>query len=152
MASANTLASGADLIHVPYGNPSRPAHQKVITSRFDFESTLDRLKQAIANHDLWLIHEINPEMLAARGGYAIAPARQLLVFHPRYLERLLVADPAAVPEIPLKLIVMSMPDNKVTVRYNTATVLLGRYPSLNQLAAELDALLDAVVSEIYTSR
>ena len=93
---------------VHYGPVSVPGFQTVVHSRLGFGDTLARLQQALSAHDLWLIHEIDPQMLLARGGYDIAPARQLLFFHPRYAARLLVTDPAAVPEIPLKLVVPLM--------------------------------------------
>ncbi|MCB8883725.1 DUF302 domain-containing protein [Acidisoma cellulosilytica] len=148
MTSSHLHDLSDDRIAIVYGAPSNPSHQREALSLFEFEATLERLRQAISAHDLWLIHEINPQMLAARADYAMLPARQLLVFHPRYLERLLIADPSAVPEIPLKLIVLSMPDYTVTVRYCTATALLGRYPTLTTLAAELDKVLESLVSEI----
>jgi len=69
-------------------------------------------------------------MLLQRGGYAIAPTRQLSFFHPRDVARLLSIDPGALPEIPLKFVVMQMPDNSVGVRYCTVESLLGRYEGL----------------------
>jgi hypothetical protein len=42
---------------------SSPPFQVVVTSTLDFEGTLARLKQGIEAADLWLIQEIDPEML-----------------------------------------------------------------------------------------
>lgn len=133
---------------VTYAGASNPSHQKIITSAWDFDATLERLRQAIAQKDLWVIQEINPQMLLARGGYAILPARQLLFFHPRYVARLLAIDPSAVAEIPLKLVVMQMPDGSVTVRHNDVTSLLGRYPGLTALADELSEISQHLMQKV----
>ena len=43
----------------------------------------------------------------------------------------------ALVEIPLKLVVLQMPDGSVTVRHNHVEGLLSRYQGLSGLAAEL---------------
>lgn len=124
-------------VDVDYAVTITPAFQHVVTSRFDFETTLERLRQKIADLDLWLLHEINPQMLAERGGFRIGPARQLLFFHPRYLATVLKTNPSAVCEIPLKLIVLQAPDGSVTVRHSDIHSLLGRYLGFEGLSTEL---------------
>lgn len=128
------------LVNVEYAAASAPAFQHVVTSRFDFETTLERLKQKLAELDLWLIHEINPQMLLERGGFRIGPARQLLFFHARYVVTLLNTDPAALSDIPLKLIVLQAPDGPVSVRHADLHSLLGRYARLDELSDELAKL------------
>ena len=93
-----------------------------------------RLKQAIAEEDLWLIYEIDPQTILRRAGHGIPPTRQLLFFHPRFMTRLLAIDPNALIEVPLKLVVMQMPDGTVTVRHPRIDVLLGRYDGLKDLS------------------
>lgn len=133
---------------VHYGPASRPAFQTVVPSRFGFEDTLARLREALAAQELWLIHEINPQMLLARGGYEIAPARQLFFFHARYAARLLAVDPAAVAEIPLKLVVLQMPDGGVTVRHPDVAGQFARYPGLAALGEELAVLVRMLVATV----
>lgn len=133
---------------VSYGTDSSPRHQEVIVSRFDFEETLVHLRQAIANADLWLIHEINPQMFLARGGYAIKPVRQLFYFHPRYVAKMLPIDLASFPEIPLKFVILQTPDGRVTVRHNTVESLLGRYPGLSDIVVELSALARSLLRSV----
>ena len=126
------------LTRVEYGRAaSSPGHQSLSVSRLMFEETLVRLKQAIAEEDLWLIHEIDPQALLRRTGHGIHPTRQLLFFHPRFMTRLLTIDPNALIEVPLKLVVMEMPDGTVTVRHPRIDVLLGRYDGLHDMANEL---------------
>lgn len=133
---------------VTYAAASNPTHQKVVTSTLNFEATLERLKQSIAEKDLWVIQEINPQMLLERVGYSIWPARQLLFFHPRYAARLLAIDPSAIAEIPLKLVVMQMPDSSVTVRHNDVKSLFGRYPGMAMLADELSEISQALMKTV----
>jgi uncharacterized protein (DUF302 family) len=141
-------AMATPLSHVEYAPASSPSFHSVIVSVLDFEATVTRLKQAITEMDLWLISEVNPQLLLERGGYAIQLARQLFFFHPRYLVRLLGADPSAVVEIPLKLVVLQMPDGSVSVRHNHVEQLLGRYRNLSGLAAELAEISSRLVATV----
>jgi uncharacterized protein (DUF302 family) len=135
--SGKLSAMTAPLSNVEYAPASSSPFQAVVTSALEFEATITRLKQAIAAMDLWLISEVDPQMFLERGGYAIQPARQLFFFHPRYAVRILGSDPSAFVEIPLKLVVLQMPDGSVTVRCNDVEGLLSRYKDLAGLAAEL---------------
>jgi uncharacterized protein (DUF302 family) len=138
--SRSMSAMATPLSDVDYAPASSPPFQSVVISVLDFEATVAILKQAVTEMDLWLINEVNPQMLLERGGYAIQPARQLFYFHPRYLVRLLGADPGALVEIPLKLVVLQMPDGSVTVRHNHVEGLLSRYKGLSGLAAVIGVL------------
>ena len=134
---------------ITYGTPtSPPPFQRAVTSTLSFEATITRLKHALETHEVWLIHEIDPQMLLQRGGYAIRPTRQLLFFHPRYMAQLLAVDPNAVVEAPLKLIVMQMPDERVTVRYVAVETTFGRYVGLSALAEELATLCEHLVQTV----
>jgi uncharacterized protein (DUF302 family) len=141
-------AMATPLSDVEYALASTPPFHSVTASALDFEATVARLKQAITDVDLWLISEVNPQMLLERGGYQIRPARQLFFFHPRYLVRLLGADPAAVVEIPLKLVILQMPDGSVTVRHNHVEELLSRYRGMSELGAELAEILSQLVATV----
>ena len=130
----------AELTSVEYGRASWPATQSVAISPFSFAETVERLKRAIAAENLWLIHEIDPQVLLERGGFASGAARQLLFFHPRYAARLLAVDPSALIEVPLKLLVLQMADGSVTVRHTRVEELFARYPGLAELSRELSTL------------
>lgn len=112
-----------------------PHHLKVISS-YGFEETLQRLRQAINDADLWVIHEIDPQALLRRGGYAVTSLRQLLWFHPRFMARLLLTDPGAVPEAPLKFVV-SAAASAVTVTAFNPMLVFSPYPDLAMVATEL---------------
>jgi len=121
---------------------------KVCISAFNFEETLLRLKAAIEAEGLWLIHEIDPQLLSRRGGYAILPIRQLLCFHPRYLARLLEGDPTALIEAPLRLVIWESPDGRVRLRHPDVEKAYRQYPALEALGQELDSLCQRVVAVV----
>ena len=129
-----------------YGKVDAPHGQHLATSALSFNETVVRLKRALQDQDLWLIHEIDPRMLLRLGGYDIPATRQLLFFHPRYMARLLSAVPAAIVEAPLKLVVMQTPAGSdtqagaVCVRCPDPRALFGRYNGLAALGEELSSL------------
>lgn len=107
-----------------------------------------RLRAAIGAADLWVLHEIDPQALLKRGGYRIGEARQVLFFHPRYVARLLAADPAALIEAPLKFAVLALPDGQTSVRWNDPVTTFGRYgkPALAELGRELATACEAIAT------
>lgn len=134
---------------VNYANPTgeRP-WQREFRSRLPFEETLLALKDGLQAESLLLIHEIDPQRLAERGGYAIGATRQLLFFHPRYLVRLLEGDSSALMEAPLKLVITEQPDSSVILRHSDVAAAFQRYPALSKLGAELDELFQRLVARV----
>ncbi|WP_188131261.1 DUF302 domain-containing protein [Mesorhizobium sp. NFR06] len=120
----------------PNSTATVPRHQIVVPSRHGFDETLQRLRDAITAAELWIIHEIDPQALLEKGGITTIRLRQLLWFHPRYMARLLLTDPGAVPEAPLKFVVSEQAAG-VTVRALNPVVVFSPYPRLFGLAQEL---------------
>jgi uncharacterized protein (DUF302 family) len=113
---------------VCYGRTSSPTENlHKYTSRFSLEETVTRLKKNITAEDLWLIHEINPQLLLQKEGLKMYGARQLLFFHPRYMKVLLGINPEALIEVPLKLVVMEMSDSTISVNYTDIRSKLSSY-------------------------
>jgi uncharacterized protein (DUF302 family) len=113
-----------------------------------FPETLERLKRAIQAEDLWLVQELDPQLLAARGGHGILAARQLFFFHPRYLVRILETDPAALLEAPLKLTVLERPDGAVLIRWQEVAARFSGYSGLTDLGLELEALQERLLAAV----
>jgi uncharacterized protein (DUF302 family) len=137
---------------VPLGPASRPAGHVVVAGLTDVDATVARLVRAIDAEGLLLVHAIDPQRILAASGYEIPPIRQLLFFHPRYMARLLGVDPAAVIEVPLKLVVQSTPDGGVTVRFADPRRTLGAYPGLGALASELFAIGERLLRSLDGAR
>jgi uncharacterized protein (DUF302 family) len=123
--------------------------QSVVATPLSFVAALEVIRSVLAERDLWIIHEIDPQMLLARAGYSIARTRQILFFHPRYMVRLLSADPAALPEAPLKIVVVEE-NERVSVRWLVPEALLERYGNteLMDLAHELASTYAAIADRL----
>jgi uncharacterized protein (DUF302 family) len=106
------------------------------------------LRAAIVAADLWVLHEIDPQTLLSRGGFSILPARQVLFFHPRYVARMLSADPAALLEAPLKIALLEMPQGGSRLHWLDPAAAFSRYgnPALTELGKELAALCEKIVA------
>lgn len=127
-----------------------PAFQHVATSAFDFDETILRLRRAIAAEGLMILHELTPQVVMREAGYEILPTRQLLFFHPQYVEAIFQIDPAALIEFPLKFAVMQMPDGATTVRYLDVQMQTDRYSGLAGLAKDLADKCARIISQIAT--
>jgi len=104
-----------------------------------FNEVLKRLRAEIETAQFWNLYEIDPQALLSKDGYRIGPARQILFFHPRYVVRILAADPTALLEAPLKVAMLELPDGKTLVRWKDAAAAFARYgnPALTVLGKEL---------------
>src|ERR1700760_642979 len=107
-----------------------------------------RLREAIEAADLWILHEIDPQLLLRRGGYEIGAARQILFFHPRYVVRMLEADPTSLPEAPLKFVLLAQPDGATALRWLDPAASFARYgnPVLTALGKELAELCEKLAA------
>lgn len=125
------------------------AFQCALTCKLPVSDAVALLHEAIGNAGFWVLHEIDPQVLLKRGGYAIGAARQILFFHPRFLVRILAADPAALLEAPLKFALLEMPGGRVVLRWTDPALAFARYG--NSALADLGLELSAVCEEITTA-
>lgn len=125
------------------------AFQRVLATPLGFDGALEVVRAVLAERDIWIIHEIDPQMLLARGGYQIERTRQILFFHPRYMARLLGADPSALLEAPLKIVILESA-GAVTLRWLLPETLFEKYENdqLTQLGRELAAVYAAITAEL----
>ncbi|MDX2259155.1 MAG: DUF302 domain-containing protein [Hyphomicrobiaceae bacterium] len=136
-----TIAYAADGAH-------GPGRQRVYTSPLDLEATVAALEEAVAAEDLWVVAKLDPQMLLAKGGFAIRPARQIFYFHPRFMSRLLQANPAAIVEAPLKVVAMAGPDGSVSLRHPDVAAAFASYPGMSEIAAELEAITQRIIARV----
>jgi uncharacterized protein (DUF302 family) len=143
------MSEAPELLPVAYAEPLAPLPSKGFqVSAFPFEETLERLRTALREEDLWLIHEIDPQMIVKRGGYLIGPTRQLLFFHPRFMVQLLHGNPHALVEVPMKVAITEWPDGRVSVRHPEIESALAAYPGLASLGSELDGIYQRLMARI----
>lgn len=128
--------------------PAAASFQRALACTLPVEEIVTRLKERIVAADLWVLHEINPQMLLHRGGYDIGPARQILFFHPRLMSRLLAADSAALLEAPLKFAIIGFPAGRTELRWLDPRKAFARYgsPTLATLGDELAGVCEGIVA------
>lgn len=140
---------------VAYAAPGSAAasFQRSRMAAASLTEVVSRLPQGIEAADLWMLHEIDPQALLRRGGYATGATRQILFFHPRLLARVLAADPTALLEAPLKLAVLELPDGRVLISWLDPAAAFARYhsPALADLGRELASICEEIVAEIELS-
>ncbi|MFQ5679932.1 MAG: DUF302 domain-containing protein [Gemmatimonadota bacterium] len=127
-----------------------PPPDFLITSRSShgFNQTLATLRQAIEGENLMVVHEINPQQMLRMVGMRVDGIRQILFFHPRFMQRIIAANPNGGIEPPLKLVVMERPDGTVMVRYHDPVHQFAPYAGLEGVAEELAAIVDRVVGSV----
>jgi len=128
--------------------PRVPGFLVTVPSSLGFPETVEAIKAAVEGQNMMVIKEINPQQMLRLVGVKANGMRQILFFHPRYMKRIIQANPAGGIEPPLKLVVMEKPNGKVVVRYVRPSYLLGRYAGLAELGAELDGVMQAIVQSI----
>lgn len=144
------MMSAQQAVKVSYARfgEAADAFQRARTCPLPVPDVVARLHEAIEASDLWVLHQIDPQMLLRNGGYAIGAARQILFFHPRLMARLLEADPAALLEAPLKFAVLELEAGSVMVRWIDPRGAFARYahPALADLGGELAQICEAIVT------
>jgi uncharacterized protein (DUF302 family) len=126
---------------IVYGrlDPRALSYQNAASSTLPFEQVVERLRQAIAAADLWVLHEIDPQMIVRRDHYRLGNARQILFFHPQLLARVFSIDPALLLEAPLKFAVIELDAGETVVRWIDPVESFGRYghPEMIAIGREL---------------
>ena len=145
MASADPKPAATRVSSADPGEAAA-SFQRARTCTLPVPDVVARLRQAIEAAGLWVLHEIDAQMLLRRGGYAIEAARQILFFHPRLMARLLAADPAALLEAPLKFAVLELPGGAAMVRWTDPARTFARYGSTE--LAEIGRALAAACEKI----
>ena len=86
-------------------------------SAYDFETTLTRLTEAIADAGLKLFARIDHAAAARDFGLEMPPTIVLIYGHPKGGTPVMLAHPDAALDLPLKLLVREQADGKVTLLY-----------------------------------
>ena len=98
---------------ISYGKNGPVAFQHHSFSTLEFADLRKRLATSIEAAGLWVLQEVDAHALLQRDAYVIGGAVQILAVHPRFMARLLAADPAALLAAPLKFALLALPDGTV---------------------------------------
>jgi len=117
-------------------------------SSHDFNTTLSMLRDAIEGENLMVVNEVNPQQMLRMVGVRTGGMRQLFFFHPRFMKDIIEANRNGGIEPPLKLLVMETPNGNVLVRYEDPVHQFAAYAGLDDIAAELSALVAGIVASV----
>lgn len=124
-----------------------PDNSRMVMSNYSFNDTVTLLKRAIEQQNLMVINELDGQRMLRMVGVNIGGMKQIFFFHPQYMAKVLEANQMAGIQIPLKFIVMERNGN-AAIRYFEPSVLLESYEGVEEVAEELDELVNNIISEV----
>jgi uncharacterized protein (DUF302 family) len=104
-----------------------------IPSPYPFADTVQRLLSALASHGIKIFVTIDQKAEAAAVGLTMPPTTLLLFGNPKAGTPIMLEQPLAALDLPLKALVTEPTPGEVIVSFNTAAYILQRH----SLAAEL---------------
>lgn len=117
-----------------------------VRTEYDYETLLERTREAVKASPLNRVFEVGPTDVAARRGFDIPGNRVLGVFNNDYAVEIIGLSEAAMIEAPLRLYVTENDDGTATLSYKTPFMVFEPYyedggAALRGLATELDFVL-----------
>lgn len=116
-----------------------------------FDATLARLRDALAERGLRIFAEIDQAAAAADAGMTMPPTVLILFGNPKAGTPVMLREPRAAVELPLKLVVRQAGDGHVEVEYLDAARMLAHGYGIDDAAllaplARVPALLKAAIA------
>lgn len=124
-----------------------PEGRVMLPSKYDFNQTVSRLKQAIGEQNLMVVFEADHQAMLSMVGVQTKGMLTLEFFHPRYGKVIFERNRAAGIEVPLRLVVMEG-DMGTMVSYDKPSSIFGKYKGLEDLGRELDGAVEKIVSAV----
>ena len=127
-----------------------PAGTRVLPTSYDFDTLVQRLKQAVEANGMFIVAQASASAGAERRGIAIPGNYIAGVFRNDLAVRMLEASVPAGIEAPIRFYVTAHADGTATLSYKTPSSVFAPYdggPELDALARELDALFAKIAAE-----
>ncbi len=127
-----------------------PAGTRVLPTSYDFDTLVQRLKQAVEANGMFIVAQASASAGAERRGIAIPGNYVAGVFRNDLSVRMLEASVPAGIEAPIRFYVTADADGTATLSYKTPSSVFAPYdggPELDALARELDALFAKIAAE-----
>ena len=127
-----------------------PAGTRVLPTSYDFDTLVQRLKQAVEANGMFIVAQASASAGAERRGIAIPGNYVAGVFRNDLAVRMLEASVPAGIEAPIRFYVTAHADGTATLSYKTPSSVFAPYdggPELDALARELDALFAKIAAE-----
>lgn len=149
-ATASNASNAPDASGTSGASTAGLAALVTLPSPYDFATTVARLKEALAAHNVTLFADIDQSEAAAQVGMPLRPTRLLLFGNPKGGTPVMAAYPHAALELPLRAVVWQDDAQHVFIDYQDVTKTLPAYGVDAQLLAPLQpvpALLRKVVQQ-----
>jgi uncharacterized protein (DUF302 family) len=128
-----------------------PSTVMTLRSRHDFETTIIRLKDALAASGITVFADIDQAAAAREVGMALRPTRLLLFGNPKAGTPVMAANPLAALELPLRAVIWEDDAHAVHLTYHEVTKSLESVyriePSLFAPLTRMPGLLRRIVEE-----
>jgi len=128
-----------------------PARSLTLKSHHDFQTTVSRLKDALASHGMTLFADVDQSAAALQAGSTLRPTRLFLFGNPKGGTPIMQANPHAALELPLRAVVWQDDQGGVHLDYQDISATLnaeyGLPASLLMPVAQLPALLGSVAGQ-----
>jgi uncharacterized protein (DUF302 family) len=123
------------------------SHHCIARWQLTFDEAMTQLRKRISDQDLFELGGVNTTEILSRADHHIPEIRQVLVFHPRFMIKMLGIDPSASVEAPLKFTVIER-DNHVEIQCLDPKWAYKHYESLAAMATQLRDAVDGILAEL----
>jgi uncharacterized protein (DUF302 family) len=116
----------------------------VLSSSHSVSATIDRLESLLKERGVLVFARIDFSADAARAGLQMRPEQLLIFGNPKAGTALMVAEPAAGIDLPLKALAWEASDGQVRLAYNDPAYIVERHGLAGALAANLAAVVPII--------
>jgi uncharacterized protein (DUF302 family) len=121
-----------------------------IPSPHPFADTVQRLLSALASHGIKIFATIDQKAEAATVGLTMPPTTLLIFGNPRAGTPIMLEQPLAALDLPLKALVTEFAPGEVIVSFNTAAYILQRHNLSAGLSSNLAAAERVIAGALAT--
>ena len=139
------LVAGLILLPVERGLAAEDTVTQTVSGPFN--KVVTNLKRAITGKKLVIVKVVPFQKMLAMVGLKIEKMKSFEIFHPRYGKVLYQANPAAMKEAPLRIVVREAGSN-VTLEYRKPSAVFASYSGLDDLSNELDQVFADIVAQV----
>jgi uncharacterized protein (DUF302 family) len=115
-----------------------PQEITIKSSPHSVKDTIDKLQAVLQSNGVTIYARIDQQAELHKTGQIIPPLEFILFGNPKSGGPIMIENPVAALDLPLKVIAWQDNEQKVWVAYNTAAYIKGRYSLSDQVSAPID--------------
>ncbi|MEN0052594.1 MAG: DUF302 domain-containing protein [Mucilaginibacter sp.] len=125
-----------------------PVGITVRKSQYSVKETIDRLQAALEHNGVTIYSRIDQQDELKKAGQVIAPLEFIMFGNPKAGGPVMVENPLAALELPLKVIAWQDEQQAVHIAYNDVAYIKNRYALSADVSAPLN--LDGLISKLFS--